>query len=372
MKILMLNHEFPPVGGGASTITLELCRHLVRKGHHVDIVTMHFKNTPRFECVEGIYVYRTRALRKQANIGHTYELATFLLGALCKTLQLIRNNHYDIIHCHFLVPGGLLAWYASKISRVPYIITCHGSDVPGYNPDRFNLMHKLIAPAWRFLAKRTPLLTSPSNYLRQLILQTCPRANVDVIPNGIDTDRFTPAQKTKNILMCGRVLAYKGFQHVINAVKDIELDWTINLLGDGPYLTNLKQLAQQSKTPIKFWGWLNKNDPQFVKLYNDSAIFVIPSEAENFPTVILEAMSAQMAIISSTIGGCTEIVGDAGLLVEPGDIEGVRESILRLINDQSQRNKLANAAYQRVQQFSWDTIADKYIKTYQTLLNKMQ
>ena len=91
LKILTLNHEFPPVGGGASPVTFELCRSLVRKDHRVDVVTMRYKDTPKEECIDGINVYRTPALRKQANICHAHELATYLPGALPTSLRLARQ-----------------------------------------------------------------------------------------------------------------------------------------------------------------------------------------------------------------------------------------------------------------------------------------
>ena len=137
MKILMLNHEFPPVGGGASPVTFALCRQLVKMGNDVDVVTMHYDKLPRFEQVEGFGIYRTPAIRKRPNICYTHELATYVPGALFKTLRLSRQKRYDVIHCHFIVPGAPLGWLVSAFSGTPLIITCHGSDVPGRNPDRF-------------------------------------------------------------------------------------------------------------------------------------------------------------------------------------------------------------------------------------------
>ncbi|MBN2377577.1 MAG: glycosyltransferase, partial [Sedimentisphaerales bacterium] len=92
MKILTLNHEFPPVGGGASPVSFELCRHLVQLGHQVDVVTMGFGGLPGREVVDGVVVYRTPALRKRADICHTHEMATYLPGALPRALGLARRN----------------------------------------------------------------------------------------------------------------------------------------------------------------------------------------------------------------------------------------------------------------------------------------
>jgi glycosyltransferase involved in cell wall biosynthesis len=92
---------------------------------------------------------------------------------------------------------------------------------------------------------------------------------------------------------------------------------------------------------------------------------------ENFPTVLLEAMSAGSAIISSTAGGCPEVVGNAGLLVEPKNIDMIREKILLLIENKNLRTCLANQSIQQVQQFTWSQIKQKYLTLYENMiLNK--
>jgi glycosyltransferase involved in cell wall biosynthesis len=368
MKILMLNHEFPPVGGGASPVTFELSRQLVQMGHLVDVITMHYGDLPRFETCEGINIYRTPALRKKPNICYTHELATYVPGAFAKTLFLARKKKYDIVHCHFIVPGGLLAWVVSKLTGIPFLITCHGSDIPAYNPDRFGLAHRLIAPVWRFLARSSSILTSPSEFLKKLILESCPNIEVQIIPNGICTSQFKSAEKKESILMCSRILPRKGFQYVIQAVKDSELHWEINIIGEGPYLPKLKQLAEGSKTPIKFWGWLDRTDPKFYELFGRSSIFVFPSDAENFPSVLLEAMAAGMAIITSTAGGCPEVVGEAALLVQPKDSAAIRSNLQKLILSDQLRHQLAAAALQRVKMFSWENVAGLYADCYRRLI----
>ncbi len=168
--------------------------------------------------------------------------------------------------------------------------------------------------------------------------------------------------------MCSRIFGFKGFQYVIEAIKDMELGWDVNVIGEGPYLEELKRIAEGSKTPIKFWGWLDKSDRRFYELFKKSSIFVFPSEAENFPMVLLEAMAAGMAIITSTAGGCPEVVGNAGLLVEPRDSAGIRKAIEKLVSSQELRQRLAAAALERVQLFSWKNVAGMYIELYEQII----
>jgi glycosyltransferase involved in cell wall biosynthesis len=372
MKILTLNHEFPPVGGGAAPMSLQLAKYLVSMGHHVDVITMRWKNLPKKEVINGVTVYRTPAIRARPDLCRTHEMATYLPGAIGKAYHLARKNHYDVIHTHFIIPGSPLGWIIKKLCGIPQVVTCHGSDVPGYNPDRFKLVHTLIKPAWRFLARRADTLVCPSQSLKNLILQHCPDVRVRVIANGIDIDKFSPltATRKKQILMCSRMLPRKGFQYLFEAARDLPQGWEIHLVGDGPYRPDLEKLAQGSKTPILFHGWLDHKDALFTRLFEESSLFVFPSEAENFPTVLLEAMSAGLAVITSNAGGCPEVVGDAGIIIPSGDVAALRKSLLGLIENPAQCQSYSLAARKRAEQFAWPTIARQYLEIFEMIMHR--
>ena len=170
--------------------------------------------------------------------------------------------------------------------------------------------------------------------------------------------------------MCSRLLPRKGFQYAIEAVRELELDWEVHVVGEGPYRGELERLGEGSKTKIKFRGWLDKKDESFKELFKTCSIFVFPSEAENFPAVLLEAMSAGMAIITSTKGGCPEVVGDAAMLVEPDDVEGIRSGIVKLVESSRVRQEMMRSAVQRAKQFSWERIAEQYLDCYRNLMRQ--
>ena len=372
MRVLMFNHEFPPIGGGAAPVTLELCKQLVKSGHEVDVVTMQCGHLPKHEVVEGVQVHRIWSVRRRPNICYSWEMLSFMPGAMRRILRLLRQKRHDVLHCHFIFPCGPLAWLVHRLRRVPLLVTCHGSDVPGYNPDRFRRAHWLFRPMWRRLVRRLPLLVSPSQSLKDLVLQYCPTARVEVIPNGIFTSRFQPQPKERAILLCSRLLPRKGFQHVLAALEGIGPDWQVHIVGDGPYRAPLEQQAQKLSMEVKFWGWLDQRSPRFRQLYESSAIFAFPSEAENFPSVLLEAMSAGMAIVTSTAGGCPEVVGSAGLLVEPGNVQQIRQALLRLMENESLRRDLGAKALERVGRFTWSHIADEYVARYEALCTQQK
>jgi glycosyltransferase involved in cell wall biosynthesis len=371
MKILMLNYEYPPVGGGASTATAQLCEHLVRSGHSVDVATMRYGDLAHTETVNGVRIFRTLSYRARPDICRTHEMATYLLGGQRLATALARQNRYDVIHAHFIIPTSPLARGIRGRTGIPYLVTCHGSDVPGYNPDRFGLEHRLLLPFWKGLVRSADALVSPSESLKKLILNRVPEAKIEVIPNGYEAGGFDASRvRKKSILLCSRLLPRKGFQYVIEALRDVSVGWQIDVVGDGTYLDGLKEAARGSKTPVVFHGWLDRKSAAFKDLYETSSIFVLPSEAENFPTVLLEAMSAGLAVVASTAGGCGEVIGDAGVLVEPRDTGGIRRIMLELIENQEKRLELSRCGLERVRLFGWESVAGRYVQLYQALTER--
>ncbi len=364
----MLNHEFPPVGGGASPVTLELSRQLVRMGHSIDVVTMHFDKLPRFETDQGVNIYRTPALRRRADISHTYELATYTPGALPKTLALARSQKYDIIHCHFIVPGGPLALLVSKWTKIPYIITAHGTDVPGFNPDRFQLQHKFTTPILRSVCKHAKVVTSPSLYLKGLIQKNIGDYEIKHIPNGIDLENFRldlSRPKQNIILSTGRLLKRKGFQTLIRAVHDVELPFEVHIAGEGPYRAQLEQFAKGSKTKVIFHGWIEKGSRKLLNLYERASVYVLVSSHENASIALLEGMAAKCAVITTNVTGCPETVGDAGFLIDFDDSDKLREILITLSKNKELVKEYSKKAYSRLtEHFLWNKIAKRYIETY--------
>ncbi|MBC8379062.1 MAG: glycosyltransferase [Planctomycetes bacterium] len=198
MKILQLNYEYPPVGGGGAPVTAQLCKHLVQLGHQVDVVTMRYKNLPHNETLGGVRIFRFPSYRARPDICRTPEMATYLLGARGPALKLARQNKYDVIHSHFIIPTSPLARHIQKHTGIPYIVTCHGSDVPGYNPDRFGFQHKLLMPYWKKLVRSANAITSPSGALSNLIQTHCPDLDISIIPNGYHITPFKADRKREH------------------------------------------------------------------------------------------------------------------------------------------------------------------------------
>ncbi len=364
----MLNYEYPPLGGGAAPVTKSLSEELVRRGHEVDIVTMGYDGLPEEENVNGVQVYRVPSIRKRLEMCTFHEMLSYCISAGRFLPKLLRENDYDINHTHFIIPTGAVSSLYHK--KVPFLVTTHGSDVPGYNPDRFQFQHALFRPFSIRILNKASCITSPSGYLKGEIIRIFGDRKITVIPNGIAVDAYCPQSKEKKILTVSRLFERKGIQYIIEAMKDVE-GYEYVVCGAGPYRPQLETLVEQLhlEHKVKLRGYL---EPEQVKTeYESAAIFILPSVSENFPVVLLEAMSAGCAIITSNTTGCAEAVGDAALLVPPKDPEAIKERLLTLINNENLYRGLGAQGRARVErEFAWSTVAKKYLSLYEKVLRE--
>ncbi len=358
MKVLSLTYEYLPIGGGGSRVAAAVNEELVRLGDQVTVLTSGMKDLPAEETVNGVVVHRTACVRRQVHYTTALELLTTLIPAYRKGAELIRTLRPDVIHTHFILPSGLIAWALSKRFGVPYVLTAHGSDVPGYNPDRFGLMHKALGPVWRRILAGASAVTSPSKFLANLMRQQGCRAPIAIVPNGHHPQSPSGESPRNRVLVVARMFPRKGVQHFIEAIKGLEGDWEFVIAGDGPFRAQLQAQARRVAPQVRFVGFVNRDVLQ--RLYESSRILVFPSIQENFPMVLLEAMHAGCAIITTDAEGCAEVVGHAGLVVPKGDPLGIRAALQRLMGDPTLMQALSLRARQRAAEHVWPRITTQY------------
>jgi L-malate glycosyltransferase len=357
MRILCVNYEYPPVGGGGATMCKGLSEALVRLGHEVTVVTSGMPDLPDFEKVNGVQVHRVPCRRPHRHYVGAVDLVTQVLPTVRKAVDLIRETPFDINHTHFVVPSGVASHLIRRETGLPFVITAHGSDVPGYNPDRFGLLHRLIGPLWTRVLRASSAVTAPSCFLKDLI-QARMDIPVDVIPNGFDPVPHAPVEREKRILVVTRMFERKGVQFLIKALQRIQSDWEVCVAGDGPYLPRLREQAARAELPIRFLGMVPREE--ITRLYLSSRIFVFPSLVENFPMVLLEAMAAGCAVITTGNPGCAEVVGDAALKVAPGRVAPLREALVTLLENPAEIERLGAAGRERVTRFAWPRVAGEF------------
>lgn len=367
MRVLCLNYEYPPLGGGSSPVTRRLSRALVERGHEVDVVTMGFEGLPRREVDGGVRVFRVAAFRGRKELSRVHELASYLPGAWARARRLHRERPYDVCHAHFLLPTGLVPYgLAGRGTFPPYVVTSHGSDVPGYNPDRFRLLHRLTPPLLERIGRRASAVIVPSEAQADLIRRRVPglASRLLRIPYGVDTDGLRPESKERSILVATRLFERKGVHDVLEALRSGAGEgFRLHVAGDGPERGRLERLAEERGLAAEFHGWLDREPMD--TMFRKARIFVLATTIDNFPSSLLEAMAAGCAIVTTRAGGCPEVVGDAAVLVEPGDVGALRRAIAGLVRDESRCRELGVRARARaVRRFGWDAVAARHEVAY--------
>ncbi len=365
MKILILNYEWPPLGGGGGPVAENLAKEYAGFGHSVDVVTMRFRGQPSEEVRDGVKLHRVWCRRKRMETCETPEMLTYVMSAFIPAVRLCRSLRPDAIHCHFAVPTGLLAWMVQRATGVPYIVTVHGSDLPGHNSARFTLAHRFTRPILRRVFDNASRIVSPSHFLATHLQNVAGPYDVEVIPNGIEYQRFSfadPERKTA-ILMSGRLLKPKGFVETLEALSQVPGDYEVHVAGDGPMRADMERIAAGMPQRVIFHGWLNSGSPELQRLYETCSIFSLPSERENAPVSLLEAMSAGMAIVTSDGSGCRETIADAGYVVPPHRVDALRKAFEDLLASPDRVRELGEKARRRVEtHFDRRTLAERYIE----------
>ena len=369
MRLLILCYEFPPLGGGGSKVVDGLTGQLSNLGHEIHLVTTRFGDSPSFEKRGNLSIWRVDSLRRRSDRSNVLELASYVVAALFKARDLLQSNRYDVCHAHFIFPDGIVAWLLRRFMNQNFVVTAHGSDVPGYNPHRFVWAHRLLRPLWRRVSNAADCIVCPSEFLQDLLKRNDLACKTTVIPNGFDPARFSrPAPKKKAILCVTRLFERKGVQYLIEAVRDLNLPYELHIVGDGPYRAKLEKLAKSSRMPILFHGWVDNDSAEMERLFTSSEIFVLASEAENFPVSLLEAMSAGLAIVTCSSTGSADVVGDAALLVPCKDAVALRQSIVTLASDDILRARIGRQARKRLEDnFSWTSVTERHLRLYQNI-----
>jgi glycosyltransferase involved in cell wall biosynthesis len=125
MNILVLNYEYPPIGGGAAPVAKSTAEMLATLGHKVVVITMSYRGLPAYEIVNGVEIYRLQCRRSKANICYPWEQLTYIFAAKRFLRKHLSSYSYDVCHTHFIIPTGMIAYWCKKKYGLPYVITAH-------------------------------------------------------------------------------------------------------------------------------------------------------------------------------------------------------------------------------------------------------
>ena len=312
MRILVLNYEYPPLGGGAAPVCRDLALGMAGEGHRVTVVTMGFPGLPGHEVCGGAEIYRLKCLRMRAHACTPPEQFTYILAAERFLKKHLETNAYDVCHTHFVIPTGPVAMWVKRRYGIPCVITAHGSDVEGYNEKiSLKVMHRLLRPAWRKIVRGAYAVVAPSDYMLKLMEREMRGGKYVRIPNGLDVEKYRAdsGAAERRILLMGRMQKAKNFQTVFRAVSMIPdekwRDWRVDVLGDGPYREELEKLcaALGIGERVEFHGWVENDSPEQHGFLRRAAIYISASHFENCPMAVLETIAAGCYPLLSDIEG---------------------------------------------------------------------
>jgi glycosyltransferase involved in cell wall biosynthesis len=375
MHILTLIYEFPPIGGGGGRAAYDICKGLVVRGHEVTVLTAHMQGLPFEEYKDGIRLVRIPSFRRETFGASFITMLAYILAGLWAGLRLIRLDRPDIIHTHFAVPSGALAWLLSIFTGIPYILTAHLGDVPGGVPEKTGKWFRWIEPFTHPIWKRAKKVIAVSEYTRQLALRHY-SVNVQVVHNGADVKHLAPSKIKVNtpprLVFAGRFVPQKNPLAIIQILSQLkDLDWHCSMLGDGPLFEDVKRKIEKTGMSERFDlpGWVT---PDFVlDRFSKSDILFMPSLSEGLPVVGVQALASGLAIVASEIGGFLDLVDDEknGYLIDVQDIPAFTNSLRVMISDPEALLRFRKASIEKSHEFDIQKIVDQYQSILHDVVN---
>lgn len=366
MRILFLNYEYPPLGGGAANATKYLLREIAkREDIEVDLITssvagFSIENISKNVRIHFLDIGKDNNLHYQSNA----DLLRYSWKSYRYAKRLMKKNEYDICHAFFGIPCG----YVAMKLGLPYIVSLRGSDVPFYN-ERFKLLDSLFfkrlsGKIWR----NATAVVANSSGLKDLALSSHSDIDIEVIPNGVDVDHFARSERMTfmpkgvlRVVSVGRLIERKGFDVVISAMEGFK-NISLTIIGEGPEKQSLIELARKKGVDVDFVGAVSHDD--MVHYYHQSDVFVLASKNEGMSNAMLEAMASGLPVLTTRTGGVEEMcrISADGFVFFSSSLE-----LKNLIKDIVHVNILLGMSLSNLnasRKFSWSSVLEKYYQLY--------
>lgn len=377
LKILIINYEFPPIGGGAAKASACILKEYAKIGGlKIDVLTSAAE--PGFfqeRFADNVNIHKVGLHKKGLHYWRRVEVIEWLFKARGPYRRLLQQNDYDLVHTFFAFPSGYLCYKSS--AQLPYIISLRGSDVPGYNV-RLGLDYKLLKGLFIRIWRSASAVVANSEGLRKLALDFMPELEIPVIPNGIDTENFYPAAdktigKRINMLTVSRLISRKRVDLLIETaavLRSMGLDAVLNVAGQGNLMEPLKALSERLNISdaVKFLGRVRPEE--MPRLYRDNDIFIMSSQHEGMSNAMLEAMASGLPIVTTRCEGLDELINDNGVVIEEISAERMAKEIKSIAKDGNLYERMSLSARKKARDFSWNASAQKYIALYNSVLDR--
>jgi rhamnosyl/mannosyltransferase len=363
VRVLQLGKYFPPYKGGIESHLHLLCAEL-KEQLELDVVVCNTRPRTVRERIDGIPVTRC------AEVGH---LAS---TSLCPTMPLeLSRRDYDVIHLHFPHPVGVMSYLASRKPRRHAVVVTYHSDIVR----QARLLTFFRPFMQRVLARADRIICTSQTYLETSPELGAHRDRCLVVPLGIDVRRWRPTPDaeakgrelrarygTPLLVGVGRLTYYKGFEHAIRAMRQLEANLVV--VGEGPLRERLAASARECGVADRVH--LVGDVPDLRPFFLAADAFVFPSVArsEAFGIVQLEAMASGLPVVNTALDSGVPFVsrhGETGFTVPPADADALAGAIRELLRDPARRAALGAAARRRVEQeFGKEAMAARVAGAY--------
>ncbi len=363
-KILILNYEFPPLGGGAANATYYLLKEFSKfPDLELDLVTSSVDKFRVEQFSDNIRIHYLD-INKKGNLHYQSikDLLTYSWKAYKYCKELKKKEKFDLIHAFFGIPCG----YIAMKLKIPYIISLRGTDVP-FHKKRFYWLDKLV---FKNLSKKVwknaKAVISNSKGLKEQAQKTNEKQIIDVICNGVDTDFFCPLLNKQvgnkiKLISVGRLAPEKGYDYLIKAFGGLK-DFELTLIGSGKAEEDLKTLANEYKVKVNFLG---RQEKEVVKKeFQNSDIYILSSLKEGMSNSMMEGMACGLPVIATNVSGSEELIKGNGFIVEKGDSKAISEKLKVFQDDKNLILTMGKISRDLAEKMSWKNVADEYLNIY--------
>ena len=296
------------------------------------------------------------ALEAALDLRSRDEIRAWLLSGVVAERALA--DRFDLIHGHFATGSASIARYTSYLTGIPFTFTAHAKDIYLNEVDRRRL---------RILLEEAETVITISEANRAFLESLAPAARVERVYNGVDLSRFEPLSEPPTpspplLLSVGRMVEKKGLPNLLAVcalLRGRGIPVRCRLVGSGPLEASLRDRvpALGLDGHVEFAGPASQEEIASVHL-PQASVLVLPcviapdGDRDGLPTTLLEAMARGVPVVSTRIPGISEAVpdGEAGLLAEPGDLEGLAGAITRTLRDPGGARQRAAAARRRAEE----------------------
>ncbi len=403
MKIVMITSSFPRFeGDSAAPFIKSIYEALTAQGNDVHVVApydpltkLDTKKDSKIHRFKYIFIdkwhimghARSLISDTKLRLGTFFLLPLFLISATIKLNKIVQSEKPELIYVHWVVPNGIPALIISKIFKIPYAISLHGSDI---FVSKKNFVFRFIAKS---IFANCSLVTACSPELYSDAVQLGSPKNIHLLPWGADPKIFFKSKNQQEIrqkyqvetddivlISLGRMVYKKGFTNLILALPAIiknHPNVKIIIGGDGKIKQDLIQLA--NNLGVKKYVILPGNIPwnnvrEFLSLGN---IFLLPSikdhsgNIDGLPTVVLEAMACSLPIIASDIGGISLVVENEknGFLIKPDDPTAISQAVIKILDNPELINNMGKVSRLMIETiYNWNIVAEKLTAEFKKIV----